>query len=94
MTNEYLPIDCDQHSVLELLAMRRIRVVAQARQQNGEGQISAEGEVHDVLTRDGAEYLLLLEPGGNTLSIRLDRLLGLKATDGGSLWRQKSATGQ
>ena len=28
MTSDYVPIDCDQHSVLELLAMRRAAVPA------------------------------------------------------------------
>lgn len=91
MTNDYVPIDCDQHSVLEVLAMRRTSVVAQFT--IGEGALgSAEGAVSDVLTREGAEYLILLDQAGQELAIRLDQLQGLSATDGEAIWRQKSAS--
>lgn len=89
MTNDYVPIDCDQHSVLEVLAMRRTSVVAQFTL--GEGpRVSAEGAVMDVLAREGAEYLILLDQAGQELAIRLDQLQGLSATDGEAIWRQKS----
>jgi transcriptional antiterminator Rof (Rho-off) len=35
MTSDYVPIDCDQHSVLELLAMRRTKVAGRAYDENG-----------------------------------------------------------
>jgi transcriptional antiterminator Rof (Rho-off) len=91
MTNDYVPIDCDQHSVLEVLAMRRTSVVAQFTL--GEGpRVSAEGAVMDVLAREGAEYLILLDQAGQELSIRLDQLQGLSATDGEAIWRQKNVS--
>lgn len=89
MTNDYVPIDCDQHSVLELLAMRRTSVVALVREDNG-APGSVEGAVIDVHARDGAEYLVLLGGGGNQRSVRLDRLLSLSAPNGESVWRQKT----
>ena len=90
-TNDYKPIACDQHAVLELLAMRRTPVELRARAESREGEVFICGEVLDVLTRAGAEYLVLHRPGGNPVSVRLDRLLSLSAPDGGVLWRQKSA---
>ena len=89
MTTDYLPIDCDQHSVLELLAMRRIEVVAEVRLADGRVQ-QLRAQVSDLLTRDGAEYLILCDHAGESLSIRLDHLLGLSTPDGDRLWRQKT----
>jgi len=89
MTTDYVPIDCDQHSVLELLAMRRARVIVQSRRPEGRVSI-VEAMVCDVRTRDGAEYLILRDPGDKEFSIRLDRLLGLSGPDGGPIWRQKT----
>ena len=89
--SEYLPIDCDQHSVLELLAMRRTPVVARAEREDGEGLIEIEGHAQDVCTRDGAEYLVLADRHGGPLSIRLDRLQRLASPAGRILWRQKPA---
>ncbi len=82
----------DQHAVLALLAMRRTPVVARARPENGVGPVDAEGEVHDVFTRDGAEYLLLVDSHGDEFRIRPDRQLSLAAPGGRAVWRQKSAT--
>jgi len=89
MTTDYVPIDCDQHSVLELLAMRRPRVSVQSKSPQGTVSV-VEAIVSDVLTRDGAEYLILLGPADKELSIRLDRLLSLSAPDGRLFWRQKN----
>ena len=89
MTTDYLPIDCDQHSALELLAMRRVQVVAEARLA-GRGVRRLRAQVRDLLTRDGAEYLILCDQAGESLSIRLDHLLGLSTPEGDRLWRQKT----
>lgn len=89
MTTDYLPIDCDQHSILELLAMRRTQVVAKIKLADG-GVQQLRAQVDDVLTRDGAEYLILSDQAGEWLSIRLDHLLGLSTPDGERLWRQKN----
>jgi transcriptional antiterminator Rof (Rho-off) len=50
--------------------------------------------VSDVLTRDGAEYLILRDPADEELSIRLDRLLSLSGPDGGPIWRQKTVSAE
>ena len=89
MTTDYLPIDCDQHSILELLAMRRTQVVAKIKLADGSFR-QLRAQVDDVLTRDGAEYLILSDQAGESLSIRLDHLLGLSTPDGERLWRQKN----
>lgn len=89
MTTDYRPIDCDQHSVLELLAMRRTQVVAEASLPDG-GVRQLRAQVRDVLTRDGAEYLVLCDQAGESISLRLDHLLGLSTPDGERLWRQKN----
>lgn len=86
----YRPIDCDQHSVLELLAMRRLAVTMHARQPDG-GDLVLQGRVHDVRTRDGAEYLVLRDAAGDEHAVRLDRLRALHDQDGGLVWRQKTA---
>ena len=90
--SDYRPIDCDQHSVLEVLAMRRSRVVLDMRDDDGTVATCA-GTVIDVLTRRGAEYLVL-DPGpdrpGGARSIRLDRLLEIRDADGLAVWRQQS----
>ena len=91
-SGEYVPIDCDRHSVLELLAMRHTPVVVRARPESGVGTVEVEGEVRDVFTRAGAEYLLLVDREGDELRIRLDRLRGLAEPSGAILWRQKIAT--
>ena len=89
MTSDYVPIDCDQHSVLELLAMRCVQVVAEARLADGRVR-QLRAQVRDLITRDGAEYLILCDQAGESLSIRLDHLLGLSTPDGDRLWRQKT----
>ena len=89
MTTDYLPIDCDQHSVLELLAMRRAQVVAEARLADGAVR-EWPAQVRDVITRDGAEYLILSDRAGESICVRLDHLLGLSSPDGERLWRQKN----
>lgn len=93
MTTDYVSIDCDQHSELERLAMRRARVSVRWLPPGEAGQ-TTQGVVIDVLTRAGAEYLVLLGPEGNESSIRLDRLLSLSAPGGGLLWRQKNVTSE
>lgn len=93
-TTDYEPIDCDQHSVLELLAMRRAPVLMTARAASDDATFSVIGKVLDVLTRDGAEYLELCDQAGTPVLVRLDRLLSLSTPDGVIVWRQKSATGE
>lgn len=89
-TTDYQPIDCDQHSVIELLAMRRTRVTARALDGNG-GGLAVAGTAVDVLTRDAAEYLVIRDATGTDHSLRLDRLHELFGPGGELLWRQKNA---
>jgi transcriptional antiterminator Rof (Rho-off) len=91
MTTDYVPIDCDRHSALELLAMRRTPVIVRSRQPEGTVSV-VEAVASDVLTRDGAEYLILRDQADEELSIRLDRLLSLSGPDGGPIWRQKTVS--
>lgn len=74
-TTDYQPIDCDQHSVLELLAMRRAQVSV-VYQQDDAAPRHAEGIVVDVLTRRGAEFLVLAV-GPERLAVRLDHLAAI-----------------
>ena len=90
--SDYRPIDCDQHSVLEVLAMHRSRVALDALDDGGTMATHA-GIVVDVLTRRGAEYLVLdtgPRPAVETLSIRLDRLREIRDSDGVVVWRQQT----
>jgi len=89
MTNEYRPIGCDQHSVLELLALRQARVEVCVTASDGTS-FSQSGQVTDVLTRERAEYLILRETDGPTHSIRLDRIRAIQDRDGNTVWRQES----
>lgn len=70
----YTPIDCSLHDELLLLALRRREVrlaVRSAEAADEEAPERLRGRVVDVLTRDGAEWLVL-ESGRR---IRLDRLV-------------------
>ena len=87
MTSDYQPIDCDQHSVLELLAMRQARVSVRADDAKGSA-IQLDGMVADVVTRDGAEYLVVRDTTGNLISLRLDRIRTISQADGAVIWRQ------
>ena len=93
MTSDYVPIDCDQHSVLELLAMRRAAVTARTGDAAG-GICLLEGVVADVTTRSGAEYLILQDAAGEGLAVRLDWLLELRDGSGHRLRRQKIDPGE
>jgi transcriptional antiterminator Rof (Rho-off) len=86
--NDYRPINCDQHSGLEVLALRRTAVVIDSRGGRGERE-SYTGQIVDLLTRDGAEYLVV-EMAGERQQLRLDRLLEIRDPDGQSLWSQKN----
>lgn len=72
MTTDYRPIDCDQHSVLEWIAMRRQLVRVEHLTGDGERRTDV-GRVVDVTACDGAEFLVI-EVGSQRRSLRLDRL--------------------
>ena len=87
MTTEYHPIDCDRHSVLELLAMRRVEVTVESEDEGG-ALIRIDGRVVDVLTRAGAEYLIVTDSKDEPVSLRLDRIRQISQGDGQIIWRQ------
>ena len=89
----YLPIDCDQHSVLELLAMRRTPVELRASDPKGD-HLVLRGVVSDVRTRDGAEYLEVRDAAANRHQVRLDRLLEIFDQKQNLLWCQKHVATQ
>lgn len=86
-TDPYVPIDCDRHSELEVLAMRRARVLLRAAGEGGV-DLTLDARVHDVSTRGGAEYLVVHDRTGREQAIRLDRLLALYDAAGGAVWRR------
>lgn len=71
MTNDYRPIACDAHSMLELLVLRRRCVKLTYLLE--EALRVTEGIPVDLFTRQGAEYLKV-ECGADTIAVRLDRL--------------------
>jgi Rho-binding antiterminator len=92
-TPDYRPIACDRYSELELLAMRRARVVALLR--GGDGALERHaGRALDLVTRDGAEYLVLARSGADSALLRLDRLLELADPDGTLIWCQNPDASQ
>ncbi len=87
MTTEYHPIDCDRHSVLELLAMRQAEVSLEAESEDA-GTVNVDGIVTDVVTRGGAEYLVITNSTGQPVSLRLDRIRYISQGNGQVIWRQ------
>jgi transcriptional antiterminator Rof (Rho-off) len=78
-TTDYQPVSCDLHSKYELLAMRRDWVSL-----DGEGPAGSLRGLHcqvlDVVTRAGAEYLVVQDRAGQRLEIRLDQLVAVSPT--------------
>ncbi len=72
MMSDYVPIACDAHSVLELLAMRRA-IVSIEYDAPPQGVQRFEGTAVDILVADAAEHLVL-EIDGQRQRFRLDRL--------------------
>ena len=89
MTIDYRPIDCDRHSELERLALRRLAVTVELRSAAGPASVLS-GVVHDLRARAGAEYLVVLLPGGDEREIRLDHLRAVRDGEARILWRQEN----
>ena len=69
----YRPVDCGLHSRFELAVMRGRALTLGWRQPDG--SLRREPILPlDLVTRDGAEYLLM-EAGGERLQLRLDRIV-------------------
>ena len=92
-TSDYVPIACDLYSELEVLADRRAEVIAESETPMGTLE-QVRGRVVDLLTRDGAEYLLLGGEPAEPVPLRLDRLRSLARPDGTPLWRREPDTCQ
>lgn len=69
----YIPVACRFHDRLELAVLQRLRLRLQWRDA-ALGLVEREVMPVDVLTRDGAEWLVFRDEAGGTASVRLDRL--------------------
>lgn len=76
MESEYQPIACGLHSEYELLAMHRAVVELTP---CGEAACMS-GRVVDVVTRQGAEFMVLELADGSRQDVRLDHIRQLKKT--------------
>jgi transcriptional antiterminator Rof (Rho-off) len=86
MTTDYIPIDCDQHSLLEVLAMGRRSVRVEHVSVDGQRRVDF-GRVVDVKAHEGAEYLVIAV-GSERRSLRLDRLEAIDV-DSGRVYRRQ-----
>lgn len=75
MSSDYLPIACATHERLELAVMRRQRLLLTWIAEQGQTPCSEPVRPLDVATRDGAEWLRIQRPGGQSEEVRLDRIL-------------------
>ena len=87
-TPDYVPISCDRYSELEVLADRRAEVIAECETAAGDLE-QVRGRVLDLVTRNGAEYLLLGHEPADAAPLRLDRLRSLARPDGAPIWRRE-----
>lgn len=69
--SDYQPIACGLHSEYELLAMQRARVMLRLRGDD----VACSGRVIDILTREGAEFMVLEASPGERREVRLDQIL-------------------
>jgi transcriptional antiterminator Rof (Rho-off) len=78
--NAYQPIACDFHDRLESFATLRQRVRLSLK--NGDSgaaeDLSAEGRIADIYTREDKQEFLRLDNGAE---IRLDRILGISPVE-------------
>ncbi len=73
----YVPVACQFHDRLELAVLQRLRLRLQWRDAEL-GLVERVVTPVDVLTRDGAEWLVFRDETGSTASVRLDRLCRVK----------------
>ncbi|MCG7902227.1 hypothetical protein A3195_08060 [Candidatus Thiodiazotropha endoloripes] len=74
--NPYQPIACGLHESYQYAVMSRTRLDLTWR--DDAGQIhQARVLPIDVVTRNKAEYLIVRDPSGEALTVRLDRILGV-----------------
>lgn len=84
----YRPIACGAYDEIEVMAMRRAPVSLESLDDAGV-KSEVQGLVVDTAIRDGAEYLVL-ETARERLQVRLDRIVAIRQTDTGGVWRQKN----
>jgi len=80
MAGDYVPIACAAHERLEFAVLRRRHLQLTWLGEDGRTQFSERVLPRDVATRDGAEWLTIERPGGDSEVVRLDRILA--AIDG------------
>ncbi len=71
--NTYTPISCDLHSQYELAIMHKNTLLLQWQDESGQ-QHEEKLTPLDVITRNSAEYLKVLDREGKENLIRLDRI--------------------
>ena len=72
--SDYTPIDCGLHSQYELAVMRR-RELRVCWREAGAGERMQVLMPVDLVTREGAEYLVVETREGDSLELRLDYIL-------------------
>ena len=80
MAGDYVPIACAAHERLEFAVLRRRHLQLTWLGEDGRTQCSERVLPRDVATHDGAEWLTIERPGGDSEVVRLDRILA--AIDG------------
>ena len=70
--SDFQPISCVSHERLEFSVLRRIPLMLEY---EGPNLLRERALPQDVLTRDGAEWLVFQREGGSRVEIRLDRIV-------------------
>lgn len=75
---DYNPIPCDDHDRLELAVMHGTPLQITYRDEAGHMQTETHVRATDVQTRDGAEWLTIKFPSGETRNLRLDWIVSFE----------------
>ena len=75
---DYNPIPCDDHDRLELAVMHGTPLQITYRDEAGHTQTETDIRAIDVKTQDGAEWLTIRLPGGETRNLRLDWIMSFE----------------
>lgn len=73
MNDDYKPVSCAMHSEYELAIMHKQRLVITWKNDLGETR-TEEVMPTDIIIRNSAEYLLVLDQYSNNKEIRLDKI--------------------
>ena len=71
---DYLPIDCDTHSRYEEAIVLRCHLRLTWRDESGAVE-HADVQPVDLEAKKGEEFLVVIDAAGDTLRLRLDRIL-------------------